>query len=532
MVNCSLLFFFIFLFYSVYAQNSPDKVYGELFEVVQMQEVFQDSKTFVDCIPVYTPDTILKNYYREKKNSDFDLRTFVANHFLIPCTPATGFLSDTAMSTKEHVEQLWPMLTRLPDTIFNSSLIPLPNPYVVPGGRFREIYYWDSYFTMLGLQVSGDTALIQDMVANFSYLIRHAGFVPNGNRTYYLSRSQPPFFALMVDLLVRQKSDSVLNYYLPDLLKEYAFWMNGKDSVHSRTGAYRRVVKLDRKSWLNRYWDDLPEPRPESYREDVLLSLSTDRNREELYRNIRAACESGWDFSSRWLDESGKLESIRTTEIVPVDLNCLLWYMEHFISDCYKKAGDKEKARSFHALAKARKKALLKYCWNKQEKFFFDYDFIRQTNTPIKSLAAGVPLFFEIGNKRKAGCVRDELLTNFLGSGGLFTTLHKTDQQWDYSNGWAPLHYMVVKGLLNYGFTAEAIAIAERWLKMNDCVFKLTGKMLEKYNVRDPGVEGGGGEYPLQDGFGWTNGVYLKLEQLLDLERGKRTGKTSAIKKR
>jgi alpha,alpha-trehalase len=509
------LSFFILLFYSASAQKSPEKIYGELFEVIQMQQVFEDSKTFVDCIPKYDPDTILEKYYREKKYPDFDLNKFVAQHFFKPCTPSTDYLSDTAMSTKEHVEKLWPLLTRVPDTILNSSLIPLPFSYVVPGGRFREIYYWDSYFTMLGLQVSHDTALIQNMVSNFSFLIRHAGFVPNGNRTYYLSRSQPPFFSLMVELLAKQKSDTIFHFYLPDLLKEYEFWMNGKDSVNTPSSAYRRVVKLDKKQILNRYWDDLPEPRPESFREDMLLSLNTDRKKEDLFRNIRAACESGWDFSSRWLDESKKLETIHTIDIIPVDLNCLLLHLEQTISEAYENIGDNEKAGYYRHLAKERKKAIKRYCWNKKQKFFLDYDFVKQSNTPVKSLAAGFPLFFEVCNKKKARLVKDELLNNFLSEGGLFTTLNKTAQQWDYSNGWAPLQYMVIKGLLNYGHTTEATAIAERWIGINDGVFKMTGKMLEKYNVKDPEIKGGGGEYPLQDGFGWTNGVYLKLFEMV-----------------
>lgn len=532
MRNCWFLSFFILLFHNVSAQKSPDKIYGELFEVVQMQQIFEDSKTFVDCIPIFDPDTILKNYYREKKSPDFDLSKFVSTHFLKPCTPSTDYLSDTAMSTKQHVEDLWPLLTRIPDTILNSSLIPLPFSYVVPGGRFREIYYWDSYFTMLGLQVSNDTALIQNMVSNFSFLIKHAGFVPNGNRSYYLSRSQPPFFSLMVELLANQKNDTILNFYLPDLVKEYEFWMNGKDSITAPNGSYRRVVKLHRKQVLNRYWDDLAEPRPESYREDVLLSLNTDRKKEDLFRNIRAACESGWDFSSRWLDESQKLETIHTTDIIPVDLNCLLFHMEQTISEGYEKEGNNEKAKHFHNLASKRKKAILKYCWNKKQKFFFDYDFTKQVNTPVKSLAAGSPLFFEVCNKKKARLVKEEFLNNFLSNGGLYTTLNKTAQQWDYSNGWAPLQYMVIKGLFNYGYSAEATLIAEKWVKINDGVFKMTGKMLEKYNVKDPEIKGGGGEYPLQDGFGWTNGVFLKLSELVHKNEEKKPLKAFSMNKR
>ena len=149
-----------------------------------------------------------------------------------------------------------------------SSLLPLPQPYVVPGGRFREIYYWDSYFTMLGLEESGRRDLVVDMVHDFAYLIDTYGHVPNGTRTYYLSRSQPPFFFEMVGLLSSDDPARAFVRYLPELKREYAFWMEGAQSLR-RGRAHRRVVALPDGSILNRYWDDRDTPRDESYREDT-----------------------------------------------------------------------------------------------------------------------------------------------------------------------------------------------------------------------------------------------------------------------
>lgn len=157
------------------------------------------------------------------------------------------------------------MLTREPqDHIPWSSLLALPQSYIVPGGRFSETYYWDSYFTMLGLAESGREDLLKCMADNFARMIENYGHIPNGNRTYYLSRSQPPVFALMVELF---EEDGVrgARRYLDHLKMEYAFWMDGAESLIPNQ-AYRHVVRMPDGSLLNRYWDDRDTPRDESAR--------------------------------------------------------------------------------------------------------------------------------------------------------------------------------------------------------------------------------------------------------------------------
>ena len=164
-------------------------------------------------------------------------------------------------------------MTRKADKkIKGSSLLPLPHPYIVPGGRFNEIYYWDSYFTMLGLQVSGRVDLIESMIDNFSHLIETVGFIPNGNRTYFMGRSQPPFYACMVELLAQSKGKKVYVKYLPFLEKEYAFWMKGVNRLKKTGDAQKRVVKV-KGGILNRYWDNFDAPRAEMYQDDIELSL-------------------------------------------------------------------------------------------------------------------------------------------------------------------------------------------------------------------------------------------------------------------
>ncbi len=178
------------------------------------------------------------------------------------------------LNVSPAVERELPVLTRSTKNVEKwDSLLPLPESYVVPGGRFREIYYWDSYFTMLGLAESGHWDKVADMVANFGYEIDAWGHIPNGNRTYYLSRSQPPFFAFMVELLAQHEGDDALKEYLPQLQKEYTYWMEGVETLQPGQ-QNQRVVKLEDGSVLNRYWDDRDTPRPESWVEDIATAKS------------------------------------------------------------------------------------------------------------------------------------------------------------------------------------------------------------------------------------------------------------------
>ncbi|WP_162052892.1 alpha,alpha-trehalase TreF [Pontibacter pamirensis] len=507
-----LLFSFIYTLLPLQAQEfyRPAEQLGELFEQVQLQSVFPDSKTFPDATPLAPPDEILQAYRQQKDQPGFDLQAFVMNNFEMPPQPAADFRSDTSLTVIQHIEQLWPVLTRQPGTDAG-SLIPLPNAYVVPGGRFREIYYWDSFFTMLGLQASGETQLIQNMVDNFTHLINTTGHIPNGNRTYYLSRSQPPFYALMLRVLAQQKGKEVLTNYAPALKKEYDFWMEGANTLSAANPAHRRVVRLPDGSILNRYWDDNPKPRPESYLEDVHLAQESGRNPEELYRHIRAAAESGWDFSSRWFSDANNLGTIHTTDIIPVDLNALLFHIEMTLAQMAEMQGNKAEAKRYEQRAKERQKALLKYTWNEDDDFFYDYDFVKGTTTNIPTLAAVFPLYFCMAKKNQATSVAQKIEADFLKPGGVVTTLNRTGQQWDSPNGWAPLQWMTIQALRNYKHNRLADTIARNWTRRNMEVFQQTGKLVEKYNVEDMSLEAGGGEYPNQDGFGWTNGVLLKL---------------------
>ncbi|HEX4926038.1 MAG TPA: trehalase family glycosidase, partial [Bdellovibrionales bacterium] len=215
------------------AERDASELYGELFERVQLTPVFEDSKHFVDMNPRRDPAVIMSLFKSQAPSSRADLRRFVEAHFDPPANPVSGFKSRRADPLDLHIKRLWAHLKREPseDVQPASSLIGLPYSYVVPGGRFREIYYWDSYFTMLGLIQDGEGELVQNMVRNFVHLLGTAGRIPNGNRDYYRGRSQPPFFSHMVALWQSEYGTGQAVQFLPALLKEYDFWMSGARAV-------------------------------------------------------------------------------------------------------------------------------------------------------------------------------------------------------------------------------------------------------------------------------------------------------------
>ncbi len=484
-----------------------------LYEEVQSAGIFPDSKYFPDSRPKSSATVILNAYTRAKTQPGFDLKNFVEAHFEAPHSPDSGYAS-AGMPLAEHLEHLWTVLTRTPDSR-GGTLIPLPFPYIVPGGRFREIYYWDSYFTMLGLQVSGRTDLIQHIVDNFAHLIDTLGFIPNGNRSYYQGRSQPPFFVLMVGILAEEKGPAIWQQYRRHLETEYKFWMQG--ALKKQAGAYKRVVHLPDGSVMNRFWDDRDTPRPEAYMEDLHVSYASKNDPATTYRHIRAAAESGWDFSSRWFADGRDMATIQTTDLIPVDLNCLLFKLEDTLAEAFAAAGEMAPAGRYRAKAERRRAAILRYCWNETAGFFFDFDHVRVMISDKYTLAGLFPLFFHLADAVQAQKVAEVVEHRFLHPGGLCTTLANTGQQWDAPNGWAPLQWVAYKGLHDYGYTALAANIRRHWMQTCEKVYAETGKMMEKYNVVDTQLKAGGGEYPNQDGFGWTNGVYLRFRH--DLNR-------------
>lgn len=513
-------FFVLLLFYgTANAQQpyppTPEKMYGQLFIDVQNSRIFNDSKTFVDCIPLIAPEEIVARYESEVQKKGFNLKSFVMQYFKLPSVPPS--FTSSSKDIRAHINGLWPVLTRSADTLNDrSSLLPLPHPYIVPGGRFREIYYWDSYFTMLGLKESGQYEMMDNMVKNFAHLINQYGHIPNGNRSYYLSRSQPPFFSLMVELLASVKGISVYAEYIDEMKAEMDYWseQSGDEGLS--------------------YRDELSVPRQESYFEDdstanyavmefrkvVRFADSNRLNRavDSIYasvcNNLRSAAASGWDFSSRWM----KGEALHTTDInniLPVDLNTLSFGGLQLI---LYKANASIDGRSMNEMnAKFTIPILKEQFFNEKLGWYCDFDLETKQVMNNPTLAGMYPLFFKLADEKEVPRIVEFLKQHFLKDGGVVTSLKTTGQQWDAPNGWAPLQWITIIGLENYGYHELAKEIATRWVNLNKKVFAESGKLMEKYDVIDINKPAGGGEYPSQDGFGWTNGVLLALMNIYGL---------------
>jgi alpha,alpha-trehalase len=500
MVRLIIIFYILHL--PAFGQKAPDQEFGKLFTDVQLSRIFPDSKTFVDAIPKRSSQAILQDYYNSGNNINdtVALRNFVVKNFKLPEQSLIDFKS-SSNNLIEHLQQLWIALKREKDSLVEgSSLLPLPHPYIVPGGRFREIYYWDSYFTMLGLKESGETEMISNMIKNFSYLVKQYGLIPNGNRTYYLTRSQPPFFSSMVDLLAGISTEEIYKEYSGALASELQYW-NQNNSIHKKG------------RMIYQYRDAVSIPRQESYAEDVETAekawtiahalnpfLDQDSFKTRSYQHLRAGAASGWDFSTRWFEDGANISTIRTGDIIPVDLNCLLWNLERTVKDPNKTGAGKKQTRHFKKLF-----------FNKKLGWYCDQDMLTGKVMDNPTLAGMYPLFYKLADQKEVPRIVEYLEKNFLKNGGVVTSLENSGEQWDAPNGWAPLQWITIIGLENYGYHDLAKEIAFRWYTLNKDVFARTGKMMEKYNVVDTSLEAGGGEYPSQDGFGWTNGVLLAL---------------------
>lgn len=494
---------------------------SDLFKHVQMASLFPDSKTFADAIVKTDLSFVLEQYKQAmleaKENStQVNLREFVNTHFILP-DGQNANLQLHSHDITSYIASMWDVLTRTPDVQDKDSLIALSRPYIVPGGRFREIYYWDSFFTAQGLVDAGRTEMAVNMLENFVDILNEVGCIPNGNRAYYYSRSQPPILALFYQLLEKQLSSEQKQYVIDGLKKEYAFWMKGADKTLTVTGsasahAVLRVVRMPCGAILNRYFDSEATPRPESFREDIETASHITTDSATFYQHIRAACESGWDFSSRWLENSQQLESIRTTELLPVDLNALLVSLEQTLA----MVTDGKEQAFYSDAAKQRVDAINTYLYSDIKQGYFDFHFPSMKNTSVVSAAMSVPLYVGIASTEQASVVQSVLIQKLLKKGGIVTTENTTSQQWDSPNGWAPLQFFSALGLESYGFTKEANDIMQRFCNTVEDRFATTGALLEKYNVCTPNETAGGGEYDVQLGFGWTNGVYTYFKKALN----------------
>jgi alpha,alpha-trehalase len=488
-------------------EEPPSVAYPDLFVRVAMSELYEP-KDWADMRPKRPVGEIETAYDARAPMSDEELAEFVEANFEPSPEVGAELSLEEGLTLSEHIEALWPVLSRSAERAQGrGSLLPLPNPYIVPGGRFREAYYWDTYFTMLGLD-GAYAELRRDVVENFAAALDRYGRIPNGNRTYYLSRSQPPFFYLMVGLLNETDPSAAWAEYLPYLQQEHRFWTGDGTDLQAGEVSGRSVAMPDG-SILQRYYDDRDVPRDESYRYDVETAEASNRPHEDVYRDLRAGAESGWDFSSRWLDGGGSLASIDTTDIVPVDLNALLYGLERAIADGCERSGKPACAEEYDGMAARRKAAIERYFWAEDD-YYADWDLTDKAVRQTPTAAMLYPLFTGMASDERGRKTLQAAERYLLAAGGILPTPERSGEQWDAPNGWAPHQWIAVVSSDGYGRPELADEVARRWVRTVARGYCESGKLGEKYDVVDR-REGGGGEYPNQDGFGWTNGVTIRL---------------------
>ncbi|KAJ1274404.1 hypothetical protein BS78_05G059100 [Paspalum vaginatum] len=484
--------------------------------------------------------------------SRVELDAYLARYFgaagsdLVPAGPRDfqpeprGFLprvgSREARAWALEVHALWKDLTKrvAPDVgerPDRHTLLPLTRSGVVPGSRFREVYYWDSYWVVRGLLVSKMYDTAKDIVLNLVDLLGKYGFVPNGARSYYTNRSQPPLLSSMVLEVYRATGDvEFVRCAFQSLLKEHSFWMS---EIHN-------VVIMDKHGQVHnlaRYQARWNKPRPECATNDEELASKVNSRaaKEKLYQEIASTAESGWDFSSRWMRNSTDMTTLATTCILPVDLNTFIFKMERDIAAFAKLIGENATSEKFLQASKARHIAIDSILWNSDMEQWLDYWFPTdrgcqgvyqwKSNSQNHNIFASnfVPLWLNahhLGSVQFADPAKSERVMASLQASGLLhpagiaTSITNTSQQWDFPNGWAPLQHLIAEGLLHSG-SKEAAKLAEdiatRWVRTNYAAYKATGTMHEKYDVEACGKYGGGGEYKSQTGFGWSNGVVLSF---------------------
>ncbi len=374
----------------------------------------------------------------------------------------------------DHINAYWVQLER-ENKDDRHTLIGLPKPYLVPsiqpthGFLYDEMYYWDNMFIMVGLLASGNVPMARNLIENEMALIDRFGMIPNASRLYMLSRSQPPTLTMQAFMIYEADNDvDFLGLVMERAKREYEeVWMSEKHP-HSRL-----VYK-----GLSRYYDI-------------------------NYLHELAEAESGWDYTPRFNN--------KCLDYVPIDLNALLWKYETDFAAYAEIKGDLGEQKHWEEAALERRKMINKYLWHPVRKFYFDYNFKESSYSQIYSLASFVPMFVGMVSDKRAERLIYRL-DLFETENGIAATppedgAHEL-KQWASPNGWAPLHYFVVKGLERYGQNERARAIARKWMRTNLMKFEETGQFNEKYNVVNVHSEPAEGVYPAQIGYGWTNGVF------------------------
>ena len=408
-------------------------------------------------------------------------------------------------------------------SIREHGLLYLPRPYIVPGGRFNEMYGWDSYFIQVGLLRDDQLGDASDLVENFLYEIEHYGTILNANRTYFLSRSQPPFLTRMILAVYEKTRDNAwLRGTLPAIERYYRFWTTEPHTVPD--------------AGLSRYFDRGEGPAPEvmadekdeqgrthydrareyyrthdvtDYDESLYYDSRRDRLTDLFYKGDRSMRESGFDPSNRF----GAL-NVDVIHYAPVCLNTLLYVMEDDTGRIMETLGDTSAATMWRSRAASRRDLINTLMWDEEAGLYYDYNFRTRQRRRYDFATTFFPLWAGIASPAQAARLRENL-SRFEAPGGLLTSTEVTGNQWDAPFGWAPLQMIAVDGLRRYGFHEDANRIAAKFVSLVAKEFDEHGTIVEKYDVRrresDVAADIKFGYSANQVGFGWTNGAVLDL---------------------
>lgn len=379
-----------------------------------------------------------------------------------------------------HIEQKWPELTKT-TTADDGTLIGLPHPYVVPsitnesGFSFQEMYYWDSYFIAQGLLTTGHDELAAGMLENLLFMARRYHIIPNASRTYHTNRSQPPLLTSFIfDIYDKHEKD--------------VNWLQERLQVAEKE--YNNVWTANQ----HPNWRNVFEGLSRYYEINLIDHL--------------AETESGWDMNTRF---HGKCLSY-----IPIDLNCLLYKYELDFARGSEIMGNTDTTALWHEHARNRAEKVTNYLWNESEGYFFDFDYITHTQSPVWSIANVYALWSGLATQEQARRIVENL-QKFMHRGGLSASkspdeyIGDVPAQWSYPNGWAPLHWLAAHGLRSYGYFYEAEIVVRAWLGNNLDHYEKNRVFREAYNVVNPDLPPKPGLYPPQLGFGWTNGVFVDL---------------------
>jgi alpha,alpha-trehalase len=433
-----------------------------------------------------------------------------------------------------------------------AGLLYLPSKYVVPGGRFNEMYGWDSYFIIRGLVRDNRLDLAQGMVENFFFEIEHYGAVLNANRTYYLTRSQPPFLTSMILAVYKtrkaagQEDRAWLKKAYSYAVRDHALWTsephlagstglaryydfgNGPapESLKDETGHLEQVAAyflaqpgMGRGYIVQKRTGGLPQPLVGPlFALQICDSADTMAHPQcvpsgsvglaaDYYKGDRAMRESGYDIAFRF----GPFGA-GTHHFAPDCLNSLLYKTEQDLAQMNEILGDKEAATEWHKRAADRREAIQNYLWDAKRGLFFDYDFEKQVQSSYEYVTTFVPMWAGVATPEQASAIMKNLGV-FERPGGLVMSSQETGGQWDYPYAWAPDQLMADEGIRRYGFNEEADRVSYEFLSTVAENFRRDGTIREKYNAatRSSETQVTAGYHVNIVGFGWTNGVFLEL---------------------